>query len=252
MLLRRTHDGIIAITQPYHAWIAGELARSWGGAFEVPRPRDAIVRSAALHDIGWLEWDADPQVDSDTGMPLEFMDVPAEAHTDLWRKGVQHALIYGLPTALHVSRHGDAIYERTFDAGSAKPEAAAAVRRFLDEQHVFQGAVVACLAKSPETAEFVAEAILEFAKRFIAAVDTLSLNLCWGIDRPVEIDDVPQTATTSVALTLTADGPDIVLVHPWPFASPEVVVTIEGRRTDAPSFLEGAPWGLSLALRPKF
>lgn len=232
MLLRRVAvDSVVAISQPHHAWLAGELARAWGGGgFTVPQPREAIVCAAAIHDIGWLEWEQAPQLDAKTGLPLQFWGVPAEQHTKLWRRGVEHAAMFGALPALLVSRHGDSIYERTFDMATAKPEAAAAVRGFLAEQADLQQRVIRRLAANRAVAEAVTDAHLAFTKRFIVAVDTMSLNLCWGITDPVTIKDVPSSAEATTALTLTAAADDEITVDPWPFARDDFVVAPEGRR----------------------
>lgn len=259
MLLRRIDaDRVIAFSQPCHAWLAGELARAWGGGgFTVPQPRGAVLCGTALHDIGWLEWETAPVFDETTGLPLQFFGVPAEQHTQLWRRGIEHARIYGLLPALLVSRHGDAIYERTFDPATARPEAAAAVRAFREEQAAFQRAAIARLAADPATADAVTDRSLGFSKDFIAAVDTMSLHLCWGIKEPVTIHDVPDAPRGSLALAQRADG--MIAVDPWPFVGDSLDLMIEGRRLDGASadqdaldaaLGEAPPARVSLTLRP--
>jgi hypothetical protein len=110
MLLRLMPEGVLAISQPAHALLAGELARSWGGDdFAVPGPSDKVIAAASLHDLGWTEWEMAPMFNPRTGFPLEFQDVPAEIHTELWSRGVRHAESYGRWIALLISRHGDAV-----------------------------------------------------------------------------------------------------------------------------------------------
>lgn len=260
MLLRPDGRDHIAISQPHHAWISGELARAWGGrGFAVPHPREAVVCAAAIHDIGWLEWERVPRLDPVTGLPLQFPGVRAEEHTKLWRRGVEQAAVFGMLPALIVSRHGDSIYERFFDPVKAGPAGAAAVRDFMEGQATFQKAVIAHLARDSATAEAVGDAQLAFTKRFIVAVDLLSLHLCWGIERTVTIGDVPRSLETSTDLTLTARTDHEILVAPWPFDRDSVGISIEGRRlegafqdqADLDRALHGAsPAYLSMILRP--
>ena len=81
MLLRHEPDRTIAITQPRHAWLAGDLAQAWGGAdFFVPEPRDDLIRP-----------------------PKTFDKIEAVVHAKLWQTGVDLAGIYGPLPALHVS-----------------------------------------------------------------------------------------------------------------------------------------------------
>ena len=58
MLLVDHPDGKVAVAQPSHAWISGQLARAWGGDMQ---PREEVCLAAEQHDIAWLEWERDPQ-----------------------------------------------------------------------------------------------------------------------------------------------------------------------------------------------
>ena len=259
MLLRPCKEGFIAISQPFHAWLAGELTRAWGGRFERPKPFETIVCAAALHDIGWLDWEAEPQFDVARGTPLEFQNVPAEVHTGLWGAGVSRAAVYGDHVALLVSRHGDAIYERTFDEASARPAATKAVRAFRNEQKHLQSGMIERLSTDAETAAYVTDDQLDFVKRFIVAVDTISLNLCWGVSERVTIADVPSLARPATDLTLSATK-DVIHVDPWPFATDELNLCVEGKHIptrfkderEMRDVLRGAPPArISIRLRPQ-
>ena len=229
MLLRHASDGAIAITQPRHAWLAGELARAWGGAgFFVPQPRDALISATALHDIGWLEWERAPQLDTDTGLPLTFDKVEATVHTRLWQSGVETAGVYGALPALHVSRHGVAIYDLTFDRETARPEQAAAVEDFVARQQAFQADEIAKLERDPETAPWVTGQYLDLTRAFILAVDTLSLQLCWGVQDITHVQGVPHKGG-EVDLELKRHSTDQVTIDPWPFVSGRLTVVIEGK-----------------------
>ena len=228
MLLRQTAGGAIAITQPHHAWLAGELARAWGAGFEVPAPHEDVFCALALHDIGWLDWERAPTIDSETGYPHQFDKVEATVHTRLCTSGVEAARRYGLLPALHVSRHGVAIYELTFDNDTARHEQAKAVREFVEQQLIFQTNFIAQLVRRPERASFVTPEHLEKTKRFIVAVDTLSLHLCWGVTDDVSIDNVP-TTDGSTQIKLRRKSAHEISLQPWPFVGDVLSVLIEGR-----------------------
>ena len=153
MLLRKDGLDVIAIPQPSHAWLSGQLARAWGNqSFAAPVPREELCLAAELHDIGWLSWEEAPLLDAGTGLPQEFFKVPPKSHIALWREGVRRAATFGRYCALLVSLHADTIYGRYFDFGKAAREDAEAVRAFLDEQHRLQARVAASLRASPEMA----------------------------------------------------------------------------------------------------
>lgn len=136
MLLRKDGPDVIAIPQPSHAWLSGQLARAWGNdRFAAPVPNDAVCLTAELHDIGWLAWEEAPELEAGTGLPMPFSKVPPQTHIGLWREGVCRARAFGRYPALLVSLHADTIYARHFDAAKVSSEDAEAVRIFLDDQH---------------------------------------------------------------------------------------------------------------------
>ena len=141
MLLRKEGSGVIAIPQPSHAWLSGQMARAWGNEyFAAPVPHEEVCLAAEQHDIGWQSWEETPALDAETGLPQEFRKVPPDVHVALWRDGVRRARTIGRYPALLVSLHADTIYARYFDFAKASPENARAVRAFLDEQHLLAGA----------------------------------------------------------------------------------------------------------------
>ncbi|MGH6868086.1 MAG: DUF3891 family protein, partial [Methylocella sp.] len=113
MLLRKDGLDVIAIPQPSHAWLSGQMARAWGNRrFAAPMPYDEVCLAAGQHDIGWLDWEMTPALDAGTGLPQEFCRVPSKAHIALWREGVRRARVFGRYPALLVSLHADTIYAR--------------------------------------------------------------------------------------------------------------------------------------------
>jgi hypothetical protein len=73
MLLRRDEESVIAIPQPSHAWVSGQMARAWGNRrFAAPTPHAEVCLAAEQHDIGWFGWETRPTLDAETGLPQEF------------------------------------------------------------------------------------------------------------------------------------------------------------------------------------
>jgi hypothetical protein len=231
MLLRKDGEDVVAIPQPSHSWLSGQLARSWGNdRFAIPSPFAEVCLAAEQHDLGWLSWELAPTLDASSGRPQAFMQVPPTTHVGLWRVGVRRARLYGRYPALLVSLHADTIYARFFDFAKASPQDANAVRAFLDEQHAFQEATVASIRSD---GRYAADATPEAVKRnrlLIAALDWMSLELCWGVTEEKRIPEVPLADAEHVELTLRPGDRGLVVVDPWPFAAERVQVRAEGRR----------------------
>jgi hypothetical protein len=233
MLLRRDGDDIVAIPQPSHAWLSGQLARAWGNArFAAPRPFEDVCLAAELHDIGWLDWELAPGFEPKSGHPQEFMRVPTATHLALWREGVKRARVFGRYPALLVSLHANTIYSQYFDVAKAPPEVAGAVRSFLDEQHTVQNEIRESLRAEPLYADGARPENVEINRMMIAAFDRLSLEMCWGVTKPVTVPNVPVAGSEQAALTLEPSGAggEAVEVDPWPFREDRIVVIAEGRR----------------------
>ena len=94
MILRELGgDSVRCIGQPAHAWLSGQLAAAWGnGLFPEPRPREEVCLAAMQHDLGMAAWDADPELNPDTGWPMSFLEMPVETHLRLWSAAPRLAL----------------------------------------------------------------------------------------------------------------------------------------------------------------
>ncbi|WP_237481119.1 DUF3891 family protein [Lichenibacterium dinghuense] len=231
MLLRREAHRRIAIPQPAHAGLSGQLAAAWGNA-EFAAPRPEAVLAAALHDIGWAAWERAPTRDPETGWPRQFPDVSKLIHVGLWRDGVATARLYGRWPALLVSLHADTIYSRHYDPRVASAEEREAVSALLDDQHALQAELIASLRADPAAGDASDEAV-EAARLFVAAVDELSLVLCWGLDGPRDVCEVPSRSGRTATLTVAPAG-DAVAVAPWPFAARRLAVAADGKALTAP------------------
>jgi len=232
MLLREDGDAVIAIPQPSHSWLSGQLARAWGNdRFARPSPYEEVCLAAEQHDIGWLTWEAEPALDPGSGRPKTFMQVGPETHTALWRDGVRRAGIYGRYAALLVSLHADTIYGRFFRFDKAPPEEARLVRAFLDEQHAFQQAAIASLCADALTAADAEQDTIDRNRLTIAALDWMSLHVCWGVREEVRIPEVPVAGAERIEMRLRPGAaPDEIVVDPWPFGPERLAVRAEGKR----------------------
>lgn len=220
MLLRHDQDGVLAIGQPSHAWLAGQLARAWGNdRFGSFAPRDEVCLAADQHDVGWLPVDLEPIFDPSSGLPRGFMSMPLDVHLDLWSRGPRQMLTQSAYAALLVSMHGWRLYERR-DLARADPADAAAITEFLGQERAFQRELIDQLKPDP--------AALERNSLLIWTWDYLSLALCLGWD-PATARGAPAGAG-SVDLELSSAGGRAFTLEPWPFADDSVAVRCEGRR----------------------
>jgi hypothetical protein len=211
MVLRElSGDSVLCIGQPAHAWLAGQLARAWGnGLFAGPWPRDEVLPAVDQHDIGMAAWDAEPELDPETGWPLSFTQMPPATHLALWSRAPRLALTQSRWAGLLVSMHGAHLYRGRADEPG--------VREFLETQEAFQRELVASLG--------VTEAQAAHSQRLLALWDWMSLALC--------MDRLPVTVEAERPVVLAAAGEGVVTAAPWPFAGDRVELSVEGRVLEA-------------------
>ena len=137
-MLRKQDGDPIAIGQPSHAWISGQLARAWGNErFGAVEPHDEVCLGAEQHDIGMAAWDYSPTRNSKSGLPYSFIEMPLGIHMRLWTAGPRQLLTQSRYASLLASIHGSRLYELR-DLDAMPPTHAAAIRQFLTESRAFQ------------------------------------------------------------------------------------------------------------------
>lgn len=220
---------MLAIGQPSHAWISGQLARAWGNTrFGRVEPYEEVCLAAEQHDIGWASRDLEPLYDLERGRPRSFMEMPLDLHLQLFRDGPRALLAQSRYAALLVSMHGWRLYQRR-DLDQLEPPEAQAIRDFLEDRRRFQHELIAELRSDPTTAPAAGDELIERNSMLVWTWDYLSLALCLGW-APATAKRAP-TAADDVNLELTAgDDPRRVLLAPWPFEAQSVTVHCEGRR----------------------
>jgi hypothetical protein len=282
MLKTRRGAQVWLITQPSHADLAGQMAAHWGNdAFAVPgyfapsadpeRLRREVVFAVAEHDNGWWEWEADPPLSADDGLPQGLGEVVANpvAGMERWRLGVprfsephpyaslligDHA--YGLYAARFTPDHppelthqllvGHAFYptdqqEEAQRFMSAVREMQNGFQRRLDEDDVWRAAC------EPEHRMPHA--------RLLQTFDALSLALCSAALAPVAgeaqglgedqivFHEVPRRSwadRVSVAITPLGDGR--IRIDPYPFDEAPLTVSVLARVVQPWTWWPQAPW----------
>ncbi len=250
MLLREDDHGLLAIGQPSHAWLSGQLARAWGNeTFARVEPFEEVCLAADQHDVGWMSLDVEPAYNRDTGLPYSFMETPLDVHLRQWTRGTRSMLSQSRYAAWLVSRHGSRLYERR-DLKRLSPDDAEAVRHFLDEQRAFRERLESTLGVDQQQ--------LERNSLLIWTWDYLSLALCLGWSPAAAKGAPTEDGTVDIDLKLAGEG--LAHLDPWPFAASALTVRAEGRRLtgrfDSEEALgrafAGAPWEtLEVRLEPR-
>ena len=228
MLHRVEGENLIAISQPAHAWVSGQLARHWGNKmFGSIEPFEEVCQAAALHDIGFLAWEDAPTLNRATGLPHAFLELPTRLHLEIWSAGIREMLCYGRYSALLVSMHFSWLCRQ-------HPSMAADERRlegkFLAEQEVLQTALVTLLRNDFHYERHSTDEIIERNRRLISLWDWLSLLLCMGFHDESIVEQAPSAcgATQIMLRTLNQERTQIA-VSPWPFRCGSLRIACEGR-----------------------
>ena len=217
----------LAISQPMHAWVAGQILRAWEAPLD-----EALLFAAEQHDIAWLDWELSPSFDPATGRPHLFRDVGAAVHAPLWLQGVDRAFAaWGARVALLVSRHGSVIYTRFTDRHRLSPADAAAAARYVADQAPRQAAWAAALGRDA--------AGLARDSDLIAFADTLSLALCGALAPPLALDG-PGCHGGTLAYRLDQAGPGVFTLDPWPFRGDRLTMAAEARPIPGGRFADAA------------
>jgi Protein of unknown function (DUF3891) len=223
VLLRSDGDDVIAIGQPAHAWLSGQLARAWGNErFGAVEPWEEVCLGAEQHDVGMAEWERRPTLNRATGLPRSFMELELDEHLEIWWRAAPLVVPQSRYAALLVSMHGTALYERRNVDRLSEPDAAR-VREFLDGQRELQERLLADLRADPTTAASAAPDFVRRNQRLVWTWDSLSLGLLLGW-APFELEAVP-AAEGEVDVTVQDSTLD-----PWPFGAPRLTARCEGRR----------------------
>ena len=159
MIVREETDGTLGlISQNDHALVSGMLAAHWGNArFDRPRPYDSVVRAAAFHDRGWIDYEAKPTIDA-AGRPPNYREVPLDERqmrafmwTGDWLGGIDPY------SGLLAAKHRTGLWQNRYEAikvpslvnrGAMKPEIADFIARSEARQHDVEAGLDAAEVKT--------------------------------------------------------------------------------------------------------
>ena len=228
MLHRPHNDNVIVISQPAHAWISGQLGSAWGNPDLGLIPADPELRIAAeQHDIAWLDWEQRPTLNSMTGLPHAFNELPTLEHLDLWRTALPRALAYGRVPALLISMHGAYLYHRFHDFDRDSDLEAKTASHFLDSEEERQAELLRMIRASRD----ISQNHLETMRRLLSVWDAMSLAVCIGLDDSRSFQSIPsKVRDLDIRFAANTAQRDEYVVDPWPFLPQQVDLVCEGRR----------------------
>src|SRR6266566_7874905 len=135
MLYRQEKQGKIAITQPMHAWLSGQLARAWGNErFGEVVPFEEVCLGAEQHDIAHADWERAPKLNPQTGRPYSFLEAPKTMHIPIFSSASSLVLNQGRYAALLVSLHFTGLY-KGYNSAQGTPEDSQTVQAFLAREY---------------------------------------------------------------------------------------------------------------------
>ena len=184
MILR--NDGL-GVPQTAHSALAGRLAEAW--RIDGDLPAQDLRVAAAIHDIGWAEWERSPE-------PISFMDVETAQHVAIWTAGTDAAATFGRWVGLLVSLHCTRLMGWRQQGGRGGPDVDALVERERARQASLRNGLD--------------DDVVDRASALIATWDGLSLDLCGG--KEVDLDPWPFTVD---ALSLTVDAVTLDDAREW-------------------------------------
>ena len=268
------------VTQPDHAQVAGYLAAHWGndefvrpGNFaSVPDPerlRAETVMAVALHDNGWWEWDATPELAAVDSFPLGLADVLKNQQEGMsrWRLGLRrfdnapyanllishHA--YWLYAAKTLTDPDPAFIHPLFWKGWPEkllPGNREEALDFLAAIEGLQQQWVEVLRTDAALASWIEPEHLYPHARLLQLLDGLSLSLCSALiparsgetkglgKDEFELHQVPRRGWNDrVTVQVKSLGERRIVLDPYPFDQDPLTVSLLARVFDLPADRSG-------------
>ena len=186
--------------------------------------------AAAHHDIGWMQWEQRPKLNSETGFPYDFMHMPVEEHLSIWNAGSRSMQSISRYAALLVALH-NAFLAGIHDFSENSKAEERAIRDFFLSERQQAESLKESLGSVPAYQPYLQEDVLERNRRLIGAWDYLSLMLCMGLEASVAVPKVPlKGRELQESMELKPIGGDVYTLNPWPFTKEQIELRCESIR----------------------
>lgn len=225
MIVRDDDSSFLLIAQHDHARLARDIVAAirTEPALESDS-RETILFATREHDNGWIEVDAEPTIDPDTGRPCDFIAGPARVKHDLWPRGIRRAAQSDPRAGALIAQHAVTVY---------------AYRESEPEWQAFFGPITALrddLLAQIGAGDGTAREAFDREYRSVRLGDSLSLQFCNGWTTPQETFDYRAELRGSS-----------LVISPDPFAGASVPLRVMARRVPARRYTSDADLRKALA-----
>ena len=222
VIIRRSDDWHLFITQPDHAELAANLMLAWRGDRFGDHPRrDLILRAVREHDNGWLEEDAATLVD-ERGRPLDFVSVPDAIKHRIWPRAVARAARRDAYEAALIAQHALTVHAQHRGNAEWQP--------FFDGLERARTTLLGGPAGDPFERDY----------RFVRTADLLSLVFCNGWTEPHDLPGGGRVILDDATLSISPD----------PFGGTRVPLRILARKLSARTYGSASELRAALNLAP--
>lgn len=237
MIRRDENEGWVLINQHDHAVLAADIMDYWGSAgFSRPEPGDEMLLAVREHDSGWMQWDALPRLNRDTGEPANFLEMEPKDQTEIWTRcyqapGREHPYASSL-IALHFARFNQKAIDK-----DPSDESAVTLKRAMKR---FVAQNLGIDIKNGNLGEVPEEVKINL--KLLQIGDIISLTLCHGW-KSIVITDVPRSDSVK-STTLKMESPDgfNFVIAPYPFSEPLLNFSIKCRKLGSKIFPDDAEY----------
>jgi len=221
----------LAISQPAHSWVSGQLARAWGNeVFSGFQPFEQLCYAAEQHDVGFLQWETAPTLNQATGLPHTFDELPEQIHFEIWRTGIFQLRAVCPYASLVVSLHFCNLCERFHSRPANRDQAGPSA--FLKEQREYQQMLRTSLQRDPLLKEALESDVIAYHRDLVATWDFLSLELCRGRSRDFTVPHIPiwGKERAEIRARKLDDLTNLWEVDPWPFKGRDTTAVCEAKQ----------------------
>jgi hypothetical protein len=236
------------MTMLEHMELCAQMARAYGNErFEALYPYDEVLYAVANHDRGWDDYDQQPIVDPQSGLPFIMAKTPPNEAVKT-NKGSPdfneaHHPYSGLLSSMHTwglynKRYGFSRFMLRARPGTTSIPVAESNRTMidgmLDGEIKRQDKLKAKLAESPATRNLIEDRHLFQNYKQLQFFDTLSLyfHLYHASERGNETYiHVPMTADEDATIEVRQISGRVYSLDPFPFVGDQLTLVCKGRYT---------------------
>jgi hypothetical protein len=205
------------VAQPDHAQMCAELADAWGNErFGRVEPAEEVRLAASDHELGWVEWERNPTLNTSTGLPYSVLELDLAEYVDFQLAGPRRLAERSPYAALLTVNHHMSFYSRPSAIGLLSPRGRL-VKRHLDRSGAYRDELRARVDAGDDE--------IERNWRLVRGWDAISHDLLH--ERAPATRQVPAASGPAEIHLKRSDGSHTM--EPWPFAQPEVTVRCPGR-----------------------